>query len=137
MPRSLGTQRAKSVGHSTLRAYGHLDALALAGKYHCVFADDVTPADGMERDARAVALAGNALPTEHGDFLEIAPECSCNDLAEPQRRSGGRIHLVPVMCLDDLDVKTVAETARSDFRQLERDIYANGKVRRQDNPDRL
>src|SRR4051812_18014448 len=130
-----GAQGAHGVGRAALRAHGDLDALAGAGEEHGVLADDVAAPDGMEADFLPGALAGLALAAMARDLRQLALQRLGNDFAKFQRGARGRIDLVAVVRLDDLDVVAVAKDARRSLRQLVPGVDADGEVRRHDNRD--
>jgi hypothetical protein len=72
-----------------------------------------------------------------GACLEVTAERLRHHLAHAQRRSGGRVDLVPVVGLDDLDVVAFAENPRRHVEQLENDVDADAHVRREDDRDVL
>jgi hypothetical protein len=75
-----------------------------------VVADDVAAADGGEADGRRVALAGDAFAAVHGaQWLQVAAERGGHHLAHLQRGAAGRVDLVAVVRLDDLDVVALCQ----------------------------
>ena len=91
---------------------GQLDALVRAGEDHAVLARDVAAAQRREADVARFARAGVAVAPALALLLEVDLAALCGGLAEQQRGAGGRIDLLVVMHLDDLDVELVAERRR-------------------------
>ncbi len=125
-----GAQRALRIGRPAPGSHRDFDPLALAGEDHRVLADDVAAPDRVEGDLPRPALAGDPLAAMHGDRLEVAAERGGDRLAEPERGAGGRVDLVAVMRLDDLDVVAVAEDARRDLGELERHVDPDREIGR-------
>src|SRR5690606_20313950 len=99
-----GAQCAMRIRDAARRLVRDLDPLADAREEHRVVADDVPAPDGGETDAGGVALAGDAVALEHPDLVEPATERLGDDLPHAQGGAGGRVDLVPMVRLDDLDV---------------------------------
>ena len=98
---------------------GDLDALADAGEHHRVIADDIAAAQRGEADRAGAALAGVPLACVDRDVVEPASLRRGDDLAHLERGARGRIDLVAVMRLEDLDVVAAGEDSRRDLEQLE------------------
>jgi hypothetical protein len=91
---------------------GELEALALAGEDHGVVADDIAAAQSREADISGLAGASMAIAHALAARGEVdAPALGCG-AAQGERRARGRIDLVAVVHLQDLDVVILAEAAR-------------------------
>src|SRR5690606_15399958 len=98
---------------------------------------DVPAPDGGETDAGGVALAGDAVALEHPDLVEPATERLGDDLPHAQGGAGGRVDLVPMVRLDDLDVVAGREDAGGQLEQLEGGVDADAHVRGEDDRHRI
>ena len=108
-PRGIGSpDAALGVGRAARRAVGDLDPLAGAGKQHGVVADDVAAANHREPDGSRVRAPRCRLGARSTAISSGPAERRGDDLAQRDRRTDGRIDLLPVVGLDDLDVVAVA-----------------------------
>src|SRR5699024_5088824 len=121
--------------HPRTGPMGQLQSLALTAVQDGVIADDVAPANRGEADGLPPPRPGLALPAIDRHLVQIPAQGLGHHLAQPQGRARGRIHLVAVMPLDDLDVDAVAEYPTGDFRQLEAEIDTDAEVGRQADGD--
>ena len=81
-----------------------------------------------------LTLAGLALPAVD---KVVGFQGRSDHLAQLERGAGGRVDLVPVVRLDDLDVEVLAEDPRRRLGQLVHGIDADGEVGRHDQRDAL
>jgi hypothetical protein len=109
-----------------------LEPFAGAGVDHRVLADHVAAAKGGEADRAFRARAGDAFARLDRALGEHPARTARGGLAEAESRAGRRIHLVPVMHLDDLDVVAGAELARGCLDQCEQHVDADAHVGRED-----
>jgi hypothetical protein len=130
-------QAALGIGGAAAALVGDLDALAGAGEQHGVVTDDVAAADGGEADARRVALAGDAFARVDRAVLQVAAERLGQHLAHLQRGAAGRVDLVAVVGLDDLDVVALVASAARPCPAAQHDVDAHAHVGRQHDGDVL
>ena len=97
-----------------------------------MFAHDIAAADGGKTDGGRVTLARDAVALVDCAILEVAPQRLGHDLAHFQRRARGRIDLVAVVRLDDLNVVARGQRLGRHLQQLQRDVDANAHVGRHD-----
>ena len=90
-----------------------------------------------EADGRRVALAGDAFARVDGAFLEVAAQRVGDHLAHLERGARGRVDLVAVVRLDDLDVVAGGERLGRHLEQLEGDVDAHAHVGRHHDRDVL
>ena len=94
---------------------------------------DVAASNCMKSNRGALSFAGNATTSVHCHIFKGLPSRIGDDLSQLQRRPGRRIHLVPVVGLNDLDVETRTKYRRGDTRKAESCIYADRHVRSKHN----
>ena len=110
-----GAQRAQGERRATARPMCDLNAFAQPREQGGVIADDVSSAHGGKPDRGSLTLASHAFSPEDGTLREVAPQRAGDHLAHAQRRTRRRIHLVPVMRLDDLDVISLTQSTGGDL----------------------
>lgn len=88
------------------------DAFSVSGKNDIVLANDITTPYDAEPDAAAWPWSGNSVPRPDFDIFKPPASAISSSLAQHERSSRRRIDLVPVMGLDDLDVKVLIEGCR-------------------------
>jgi len=106
------------------------EPFACAGEDHHVIADDVAAAKRCKADRAWLAFAGDALARIDGISVERHTRARSRGLAEAKRSAGRRIHLVPMMHLEDLDVERRAEAPRRLFNELGENRDTDAHVRR-------
>ena len=103
-------QAALRVGGAAGRPVRDLDALAGAGEQHRVVADDVAAAHAGEADASTGRARRSRLRGRRPrSACRSRPERRGDHLAHLQRGAAGRIDLVAVVRLDDLDVVALGQ----------------------------
>ena len=108
---------------------GDLDPLPGPGEHHRMLAHRVAAADRLESDGLAVAHPRVPFPAVDGTAREVAPQRIGDDLAHPHRGAGGRIDLVAMVHLDDLDVRLLAEDAARNFNEMKAGVDTDAHVR--------
>ena len=81
--------------------------------------------------------AGDPLPGEHGVLLQAGCAALGDGGAQPERRAARRVHLRPVVELDDLRVEVRAQEARRLAAQVEEDVHRDREVGRHHQGDAL
>ena len=91
-------------------------------------AHDIAPAYGGKANLLRLALASVAVALEYGALLQIAAQGCGNDFAHFQGRAAGRVHLVAVVRLNDLDVIARGKRLGGHFQKLEGHVHAHAHV---------
>ena len=86
-----------------------LNAFAVAQKKNLMVPDDVAAAHGRKTDAPIRARPGMPLARHDGDIAQRNATPLRRGLAKRQRRSAGRVDLVPMVRLDDLDIEILTQ----------------------------
>src|SRR3954464_4010730 len=107
-----------------------LNPLTSSREQCSVIAHDVSAPNRGEPDRRLLSLASDTLTAEYCVFRQVAPQRSCNDFSQTQRRTGRCIDLEPMMRFDNLDVVVIFEHLCSNFSKLEGQIDADAHVGR-------
>ena len=107
-----------------------LETLRLAAEHHRVVADFRTAA--QRRKADGAGLAGPRVPVARADLdiLERDAAPARRRLAERERRARGRVDLVAVMDLGDLDIELDAELRRDLLGQRKQQIDRQAHIGR-------
>ena len=101
-----------------------------------VWSPTMSPPRMTEKPMRGrVALAGHAVAAVDGAVVQVAAAGAGQHLAHGQRGAAGRVDLVAVVGLDDLDVVALGQRTRRHVEQLEHDVHAQAHVRRHDDGD--
>lgn len=109
------------------------DSFSVGGKNDIVLAYDITTPYDAEPDAAARPWSGNAIPRPDFDILKPPAAAISRGLAKHERSSGRSIDLVPVMGLDDLNVKVLIEGCRDLPGNLDQQVDPKAHVAGPDN----
>src|ERR1700693_692783 len=116
LPRHEGTARKH---RAVTDAVAQHESLALAQEQHLVLADHIATPQRCKTDLTAAARVGGAVAGIDRLTLELAPAALRGRLAQGQRGAGGRIGLMAVVHLENLDVIAALQGARGGAHQAE------------------
>src|SRR5271166_996909 len=124
-----GTERAAGEILPVARAVRDLDALALGGEQHAMFADDVAGTHDREADAAGRARTGLPVALEDRARAEARAARLRHGLTEAQGGARGRVALRAVMRFENLDVVSRPERPGRQSDEFGDDVDADAGIR--------